>query len=603
MIVPMAKIHAACRRSDADHLMTALRDLGVIHLAPVERAASVADEATTATIEQLGRALQALRGVEPSGGPAHMTPVEAAAEVLRVQRESAERHSRLNALHRQAEQLSVWGNVRLDQLEELRRAGLEPRFFAVPNRRVGEIGGELAHVIGPLPQGRSLVAVIDRTGASAPPEGSEPLPVPPRDRPSIAAEAAEIDASLRADTELLGRLAHLVPALEAELAGQRRQAAYTAAMRGGYAGDSLYAVQGWVPADHVDVLSGGLERAGVAAAVHAQEPAPEDEPPTLFRPVRWARPIEALFKILGTVPGYREFDVSAAFMIALPIFSAMLISDAGYGMIYLLLPIIFYRKMSPQLAQLLIAIGAMSVIWGVITCSFFGFDFHRLLAAIPLVGALFAKGPLIVVGMERPYPGAVDPMSLLMRISFILGAIHLSAAHLWRAKTNFPNLSFISNLGWAIWLWGMFGVVNMFVLGDPFKGTLYPYLLAVGGVMAILFAAPDRNPLKMIALGIANFPLSAIATFGDTVSYVRLMAIGLAGSALAVAFNQMTEPLPWPVKIPVLVVAHALNVAVSIVALFAHGVRLNMLEFSNNLGMQWSGYAYEPFSNLRDQES
>jgi V/A-type H+-transporting ATPase subunit I len=281
----------------------------------------------------------------------------------------------------------------------------------------------------------------------------------------------------------------------------------------------------------------------------------------------------------------------------------MLISDAGYGLIYLLLPIIFYRKMAPQLAQLLITIGAASVLWGVITCSFFGFDFHGLMAAIPLIGGLFAKGPLIVVGMEKPYPGAVDPMSLLMRISFTLGAIHLSAAHLWRARTNFPNLSFVSNLGWAIWLWGMFGVVNMFVLGAPFKGTVYPYLLAVGGVMAVVFTAPDRNPLKMLGLGIANFPLSAIATFGDTVSYVRLMAIGLAGSALAVAFNQMTEPLPWPVKIPILIVAHGLNVAVSIVALFAHGVRLNMLEFSNNLGMQWSGYPYEPFSNLRDQES
>jgi|APFre7841882724_1041349.scaffolds.fasta_scaffold02182_7 V/A-type H+-transporting ATPase subunit I len=603
MIVPMAKVHAACRRSDADRLMMALRDLGVVHLAPVERATAVPDETTTATIEQLGRAVQGLKAIEPSGEPARIAPVEAAAEVLRVQRESAERHSRLNTLHRQVEQLAVWGNTRLAQLEELRQAGIEPRFFAVPNKRLGEIGGEMAHVICPLPQSRSLVAVIDRAGESSLPEGAEPLPLPARDRPSIVAEAAAVDASLRADTELLGRLAHLMPALEAELAQQRRQAAYTAAMRGGYAGDSLYAVQGWVPADRVDVLSGGLEKAGVAAAVQAQEPAPEDEPPTLFRPVRWARPIEALFKILGTVPGYREFDVSAAFMIALPIFSAMLISDAGYGLIYLLLPIIFYRKMSQQLAQLLIAIGAMSVIWGVITCSFFGYDFHRLLAAIPLVGALFAKGPLIVVGMEKPYPEAVDPMSLLMRISFILGAIHLSAAHLWRARTNFPNLSFLSNLGWAIWLWGMFGVVNMFVLGAPFKGTLYPHLLAVGGVMAILFAAPDRNPFKMIGLGIANFPLSAIATFGDTVSYVRLMAIGLAGSALAVAFNQMTEPLPWPVKIPILVVAHGLNVAVSIVALFAHGVRLNMLEFSNNLGMQWSGYAYEPFTNLRDQES
>jgi len=603
MIVPMARVHAACRRPDADRLMTALGDLGVVHLTPVERAAAVPDEATTAAIEQLGRAVQALQGVEPAGEPPRLAPAEAAAEVLRVQRESAERHSRLNALHRQAEQLALWGDLRLEQLAALRQAGIAPRFVAVPSKRLGELGAELAHVIAPLPQGRSLVAVVDRTGEPTLPEGAEELALPTRDRPSILAEAAAIDAGLRADTELLGRLAHLVPALEAELAGQRRQAAFTTALRGGYAADNLYAVQGWVPTDRVGVLSEGLAKAGVDAGVQAQEPAPEDEPPTLFRPVRWARPIEALFKILGTVPGYREFDVSAAFMIALPIFSAMLISDAGYGLVYLLLPIIFYRKMSPQLAQLLITIGAASVLWGLITASFFGVDIHRLLAVIPLVGALFADGPLIVVGMEKPYPEAVDPMSLLMRVSFTLGAIHLSAAHLWRARTNFPNLSFVSNLGWAIWLWGMYGVVNMFVLGDQFKGTIYPTLLAVGGVLAILFAAPHRNPLKMLGLGIANFPLSAISTFGDTVSYVRLMAIGLAGSALAVAFNEMTAPLPWPVKIPVLVVAHGLNVAVSIVALFAHGVRLNMLEFSNNLGMQWSGYPYEPFSNLRDQES
>jgi V/A-type H+-transporting ATPase subunit I len=149
----------------------------------------------------------------------------------------------------------------------------------------------------------------------------------------------------------------------------------------------------------------------------------------------------------------------------------------------------------------------------------------------------------------------------------------------------------------------MYGIVKAFVLQDPFVGTCYPYLLIVGGAMAILFAEPSRNVLKMFALGLANFPLSAISTFGDTASYLRLMAIGLAGSVLAVTFNTMTADLWWPARIPILMVAHALNVGLSIVALFAHGVRLNMLEFSSNLGMQWSGYAYEPFSNRRGQEN
>jgi V/A-type H+-transporting ATPase subunit I len=184
--------------------------------------------------------------------------------------------------------------------------------------------------------------------------------------------------------------------------------------------------------------------------------------------------------------------------------------------------------------------------------------------------------------------------------------VHLSLAHLWKAKAAFPGLAFLSEIGWAVWLWGMFGLVAYFLLKAEFsvdQFPYYPYLLGVGGTLAILFAAPDRNPLKMLGLGLANFPLSAIGTFGDTVSYVRLMAIGLAGSALAMAFNDMGGALPWYAMIPILMAGHALNTALSIISLFAHGVRLNMLEFSNNLGMQWSGYAYEPFTKRHSEET
>jgi V/A-type H+-transporting ATPase subunit I len=30
-------------------------------------------------------------------------------------------------------------------------------------------------------------------------------------------------------------------------------------------------------------------------------------------------------------------------------------------------------------------------------------------------------------------------------------------------------------------------------------------------------------------------------------------------------------------------------------SIIVHGVRLNMLEFSGHLGMEWSGIKYEPF--------
>lgn len=598
MIVPMRKVYVVARRADRDRLLEALRHLGLVHLQAVDAARAVADDETVAAIDRLRRALQILANTRAAGGPLALTPAAAADEVLRIQRESVERSNRLSALYHQLEQLAPWGDLRLSQLADLRAAGIEPKFFAVPWGKVGEIRADCVQPLGPWPGKRTLVAAINRAGEVEPPEGSEAIPLPSRDRPSIRAEATEIDAALKADAARLARLVHHVGPIEAESAKLRERAAWTVATRSSLDGEHLYALRGWVPADQADRLAPDLAAQGALAAVETLDPERGEEPPTLIKYPWWARPMEGLFKILGTVPGYGEFDVSAMFMIFLPIFSAILISDAGYGLVYLVLPIIFYRKLASMgaapLAQLIIVIGAMSLAWGIVTCSCFGFNIS------PLLGR---EGPFLAVDMQK------ESLDLLMAISLTLGAIHLSLAHLWKAKAAFPRLTFLCEAGWAGVLWGMYGVAKMFLVDSPaswdefFHNTPYPYLGGAGIALAILFAAPDRNPLKMIGLGLVNFPLSFIGTFGDTVSYVRLMAIGLAGSVLAVTFNDMGRSLPWTLMVPILVVGHGLNVALSIVSLLAHGVRLNMLEFSNNLGMTWCGYSYEPFSKTRGEEN
>jgi V/A-type H+-transporting ATPase subunit I len=595
MIARMLKAYVVARSQDRDRLLEALRGLGVVHLMPVDPARAVADTETVTARDRLQRAIQILEGTRPAGEPSALPASDAAQEALRIHRDSAELGHRLSALHRQVEQLAFWGDVRLEQFEALRQAGVEPKFFAVRTKEVPRIRAELVHVLGPWPGRRSLVAVIDRTGQAELPEVAEPLFLPQADRPALRAEAAKIDATLRQDAETMAGLAHLVPALRRERAKLRREAQWTIATRSALADEHLYALQGWVPQDRAAALAAGLDAAGLDVAVQTCEPAPGEEPPTLIQYAWWTRPMKGLFEILGTVPGYAEFDVSTMFMIFLPIFSAILISDTGYGLAYLVLPIVFYRRMAARglqaLAHLVMVIGAFSVVWGFLTCSLFGVDYSALVGR---------ARPFIAVNMQK------QSMDALMLISITLGAIHLSLAHLWKAKARFPGLAFLSEAGWALWLWGMYGVVLYFLLKAPFDFhtfPYYPYLLIVGGALAILFAAPDRNPLKMLGLGLANFPLSAIGTFGDTVSYVRLMAIGLAASALAVAFNDMAKGLPLPAAIPVLAAGHAINVALSIIALFAHGVRLNMLEFSNNLGMQWSGYSYEPFSQSHGEEN
>jgi V/A-type H+-transporting ATPase subunit I len=114
------------------------------------------------------------------------------------------------------------------------------------------------------------------------------------------------------------------------------------------------------------------------------------------------------------------------------------------------------------------------------------------------------------------------------------------------------------------------------------------------------FTKPDRSMFKRLLLGFASSMLSLLSTFSDTMSYVRLFAVGLASYYIASAFNSlgvaMAETATWFAAVPVLIIGHGLNTGLATIAIFAHGVRLNMLEFSNNAGVQWGGYAYRPFS-------
>jgi V/A-type H+-transporting ATPase subunit I len=180
-----------------------------------------------------------------------------------------------------------------------------------------------------------------------------------------------------------------------------------------------------------------------------------------------------------------------------------------------------------------------------------------------------------------------------------VGATHLSLAKLWQAVRYYPDLRWLNRFGWALFIWGMYGVVNMFVLQGPMTWrTPWPYLLLAGAALAILFARPSTNYLKMLGMGLADFPLSMLSAFSDVISYVRLMAVGLASSVLAASFNEMAFEIGiWPLTALVLLLGHGLNIGLAMIAMFAHGVRLNMLEFCSNLDMEWAGYRYKPFAH------
>jgi V/A-type H+-transporting ATPase subunit I len=610
MIVPMRKAYVVARAADRDALLTALRDVGVMHVEPVDPSRAVAREQQQVALATLDEAIRLLSQRTPSGQVPQVDPFEAARQVQTIHRETMERQTRLTALYRQLHELEVWGDVRLEQFQQIAEAGLAVRIAAVEPDTVDQVQADCVEILDrDYPTDRFLVALAGRNeGQLALPETAEVLDLPPRDRPDIQEEARQIDAELEQANQRLDEMANLLPEIEAEYARRQAEAEYTAASRSGIDNESLFAIQGWVPAEEADSLANELSSRGVETGVEYIEPDEDEQPPTLVRYPRWAQPIKALFGILGTTPGYREYDIAPFFMLAMPVFTAMLVGDAGYGLIFTLVGAIFYGKMvragSKPAAQLILTFGITTFIWGMITGNFFGVGPAEL-AGAGAAGLAEAWKSLAFLYVTDPLTGGPDPeagRALVMQISFTIGVIHLSLAHLRQAAGLLPDQRGIAEIGWIGFIFGMFTLVWLMFFGPLIAPMLTLWLLVGSFAVIVLFSSPSPNPVKRVVLGLLGNLMSIPGAFGDMLSYIRLMAVGLASYYIASAFNDLAmgltevSMLALPATILVLLLAHGLNIGLCLVAIFAHGVRLNMLEFSTNAGVQWAGHPYAPFT-------
>ena len=421
----------------------------------------------------------------------------------------------------------------------------------------------------------------------------------------------------------LSQLAGQIEALHAERVQLATEIAYVAAQRSGLSQADLFAVQGWLPAEKASQFKSRLSNHGIHAAVSTRPAEEEEAPPTLIRYCSWAGPIKGLFDMLGTLPGYREMDLSPFFMLALPVFAAMLIGDAGYGLLISLAGLIFYSRLTPiagrSKVQIVIIFGLVTLLWGVLNANYFGVSPEILAKAGGFVKSAEAEGAVDYEAlwsgtgfyshaarmMRRTAPlWRQDPKLyrfLLIKVSLIIGCLHLILAHLRKAVELIPDQRALAELGWIIALADMLVLIwhVLFIGADKVPAVVWWVLLAAM-LLSSGFGKPDRSVVKRLLLGFASSMLPLLSTFSDTMSYVRLFAVGLASYYIASAFNslgvKMAETATWYAAVPVLIFGHGLNIGLATIAIFAHGVRLNMLEFSNNAGVQWGGYAYRPFS-------
>nr|MBU1328978.1 hypothetical protein [Candidatus Omnitrophota bacterium] len=347
--------------------------------------------------------------------------------------------------------------------------------------------------------------------------------------------------------------------------------------------EKLSYIKGYCPIDKAGVIekAASLEK----WAILVRDPDENEMPPTLIRNPKWVRIIEPMFNIINTIPGYREIDISPHFLIFFSIFFGMLIGDAGYGLVYFIAGLAMQRRFK-QLKDksvffLTYVLSSCAIIWGVMTGVFFG--------------------PHVWLKPMAPY---FADNTNVQAFCFLIGAIQLSIAHIWKILRKIPSLKALSDVGWICILWSVYFLAKTLILSIEFP-SFGKWIFIAGSAFVILFTKPVKNIFVGIGTGLGDFLLKVVNSFADIVSYIRLFAVGLAGVAIADAFNQIAGSIGVSSILNILLSAfvlfagHTLNLAMGILAILVHGVRLNVLEFSGHLDMEWSGVKYSPFKNIK----
>jgi len=365
-------------------------------------------------------------------------------------------------------------------------------------------------------------------------------------------------------------------------------------------------LKGYVPAEDLPKIKKAAAKHHWALA--AEDPGLEDDVPTKLKNHRIVGLLSPLTEFLDLVPGYHEVDVSGWFLLFFTIFFGMIFGDAAYGLILLaaaLFGISKTRKTSVPLALKMLFLFAISnVVWGTLTCTWFGIDIYVL-------PQFFRNISLSYISTAKGTDQLVVNQNLQL-FCFTLALLQLSIARIGGiircVRTRNPKI--FANLGVLMMLWGMFNIVLFLVVSNEYRTfpvlPVSVYLLGGGFILNFIFGYYETGVGQSILDSLKNIisvVLGVTGIFSDIMSYIRLWAVGLAGASLAATINAMAGPMLGNFLIffgiILLSFGHGLNFILNVLSVLVHGVRLNILEFSGHVGLTWSGIAYKPFTEIR----
>ena len=597
-IVRMQKLTLLSLAREKSATLDELRKLGVLHVKPFVPPAGKDVDAAKAREAELSAILAALPAAEAGAPAPEGTDEEIVGTLAKILEEKKARTAEAEKLANEIAHLAPFGEFKPEDAKALAADGIVLKLYRTTGTPPALPEGVSAHELSGAKKTKNW-ALFGKGDFAW--EGAEEVPLPQRGLASVRADAAGNAARLEGIERELAAYAPAKAAVEKALADATAARAYAEVASGMAEEESIACVQGFLPADAVEPVRAAAKAKGWGIVI--DEPTAKDDVPVVLRQPKWAKPIQAVFEGINILPAYNEADVSVVFMLFFSLFFAMIIGDAGYGAIFLCLTLLFAKKMTANVRNLLLVTSSATIVWGLITGSVFGIPQEWLASH----------------GFAKLWPEYLNPLrersaQNVMGMCFLIGAIQITIGHLWNVcdLVKEKSTKALEQIGWTLTTWYMFFMADNMVIGGnmakylgspaclkPFTGSPLDWACILGIAMIALFMLKPSE-IKDGWFNLALLPLNIINNFTDVVSYVRLYAVGAAGFAVANAFNTMIfggkMTIVSGIFGAVLVfLAHTLNILLCVMGVLVHGIRLNTLEFSNHKGISWSGTPYRPF--------
>lgn len=604
MIVPMKRVFVVVMECDKENAARELRKLGLMHLEPVGGRGEAFEELSEnkTSLEKAWFLLSDSKAAQQERAFTLDDAVAFSKSVLELSAEIASLYAAIDEKTREIDRISGWGDFDPGLLHSLAQNGIPLRLLELPVKRLAVLPGE--YILLDSGKGRARVLLFADRALELSDEVAE-FASSDRSLGQHQRELQSLREQLSEKQNKVAEYAGYADSLKPAIAALERELAFETLHSGMNNEGPVSWFAGWIPARDAAAIK------TAAARLHwgliLDDPKEDEHPPTKIENPPAIRMVQPVFDFLGTVPGYREYDISGMFLFFFAFFFAMIFGDGGYGAILFLAGLsIFVKtrlsgKPTSDSIHLLLFMSGATVVWGTLTGTWFGIAWEQLPAFLRAITA-----PWIANGN----PESGDNIKILC---FIIGLAQLGVAHVKNFLRDWPSPRLVAQVGQIMMVGGIFFLVLNLVI-DPARFPLpqwAPGSIGIGFALNFLFANFDdsKDLLRGIQASVLEslknivpVLLGVVNIFADVVSYIRLWAVGLAGLAISQTVNNMAGPLLGSFLLFIagallLVFGHGLNLVMALLSVIVHGVRLNMLEFSGHLGMEWSGYKYEPFAD------